>query len=87
MSSETTYITRNSTEIEVSAKLEYPGAATWDYWEDTGYQFNLISDPTFCEFYAENDDGEEIVLTKQEIVDATTKLVDAYWEEREAYGA
>lgn len=80
MSDYTAYITRDEVEYEVSAELYDEGYGYHDSWKDTGSHFEVEKDPEFHKFYAEDDDGERVVLSSEEISEATRQMINQYWE-------
>jgi len=83
MSDYTGYITRDGIEYEVSAELYDEGYGYHDSWEDTGPYFEVEKDPEFHKFYAEDDDGKEVMLTSEEVDLARHQLINQYWENYE----
>ena len=57
------YFTRENTEYEVTADLYGHGEGHADVWGDTGRSFEITEEPKFYNFYAEDDNGYEIILT------------------------
>jgi hypothetical protein len=80
MSDYIAYITRDGVEFEVSAELYDEGYGYHDAWADTGPYFEIEKDPEFYKFYAEDDNGDEVVLTSEEIDLARGQMIEQYWE-------
>ena len=76
----TTYITRDNVEYEVTAKLYDEGCGYVDSWADTGRNFEIEKDPEFHKFYAEDDNGDELTLTENELMTAKSQMVESYWD-------
>lgn len=74
------YITRDNVEYEVAAELYDEGCGYVDSWADTGRNFEIEKDPEFHKFYAEDDNGVEIVLTADELLSAKEQMVKSYWD-------
>ncbi len=75
------YITRDNVEYEVSADLFDSGYAYVDSWADTGRSFEVEKDPDFYKYYAEDDNGDEILLTQEEMIEAKHQMIKQYWDE------
>jgi hypothetical protein len=80
MSEYIAYITRDDVEYEVSAELYDEGYGCHDSWEDTGPYFEIEKDPIFHKFYTEDDNGNEVVLTSEEVDQARRQMINYYWE-------
>lgn len=76
----TAYITRDGIEYEVSAELYEDGVSHTDSWKDTGRNFEIEKDPIFHEFYVEDRDGVELILTSQELTSVNGQLIERYWD-------
>lgn len=76
----TAYITRDGVEYEVSAKLYEHGEADEGVDDLGGMWMELVEDPVFIEFYGEDDDGVELVLTPKEMFNIEEQMIDQYWE-------
>lgn len=77
----TAYITRDDVEYEVTAELFDTGYAYVDSWADTGRSFEVEKDPDFYKYYTEDDDGNEVVLTDEEMTEAKRQMMEQYWGE------
>ena len=75
----TAYITRDGIEYEVSAELYEGGLGYLDSWKDTGRNFEIEKDPIFHNFYVEDRDGVELILTSQELTLVNGQLIDRFW--------
>jgi len=76
----TAYISRDDIEYEVTAELFDNGYAYVDSWADTGRSFEVEKDPDFYKYYAEDDNGDEVVLTQEEMMEAKRQMTKQYWE-------
>lgn len=74
------YFTRENTEYEVTADLYDHGEGYADEWEDTGRTFEITKEPKFYNFYAEDDNGDEVNLTQDEIEHVTEQMNKQYWD-------
>ena len=73
------YITRNDVEYEVTAELYAEGRIYKDSWSDCGTQFEVEKNPEFHKFYTEDDRGNGVTLSADEIVNATEQMIVQYW--------
>ena len=76
----TAYITRDGIEYEVSAELYEGGLGYLDSWKDTGRNFEIEKNPIFHEFYVEDRDGVELILTPHELISVNGQLIERYWD-------
>lgn len=67
-------------EIEVCIAIVEHGSGKWEFWGDTGYEFNEITQPDLVYQEALNSDGEYVELTKSEIDKAIAMATEQYWE-------
>lgn len=67
-------------EIEVCIAIVEHGSGKWEFWGDTGYEFNEITQPDLVYQVALNSDGEYVELTKAEIDKAIEMAAEQYWE-------
>lgn len=67
-------------EIEVCIAIVGHGSGKWEFWSDTGYEFNEITQPDLVYQEALNNDGEYVELTKAEIDKALEIANETYWE-------
>lgn len=77
----TAYITRDDVEIEVTAEILDEGYAYVDSWADTGRSFEVEKEPDFYKYYAEYDNGEELILTRDEMMEAKRQMTNQYWDQ------
>lgn len=75
------YIYRDNREIEVTAQLLQHGFVDEQCWGDTGETTDVISEPEFHMFYAEDDNGNPISFTDVEMVNILGQLSTVYWNE------
>lgn len=77
----TTYITRDNKEYEVTAELYDEGEGYTEFCPDSGYYLEILKNPEFYKFYTEYDDSiEEFIFTPEEIQQATSQLIEQYWD-------
>lgn len=79
----TAYIIRNDEEFEVTAEIFDEGYAYVDSWADTGRCFEVEKEPDFYKYYAEDDNGDELVLTREEMIEAKRQMTNQYWDRYE----
>lgn len=74
------YIIRDGAEYEVTAELYDHGVTERDSWQDTGTVFEIMQDPVFYKFECNDEDGNPVILTAQEIETAINQMIAQYWE-------
>ena len=74
------YITDdNNVEYEVCFGL-YHGVARWAFWQDTGFEFNIMEEVTLVFQEALNEEGFVVTLHKELIDKAEEIAEETYWE-------
>ena len=81
------YITDdNNVEYEVCFGL-YHGVARWDFWQDTGFEFNIMEEVTLVFQEAVDPHGNITVILSKDLIDKAEEIAaELYWE-RYADGA
>lgn len=81
------YITdNNNVEYEVCFGL-YHGVARWDFWQDTGFEFNIMEEVTLVFQEAIDPHGNITVILSKDLIDKAEEIAaETYWE-RYADGA
>jgi hypothetical protein len=74
------YIEREGVELEVTAELYDNGYGYDDKWADTGHTFVVTHEPLFWKHYCEDDNGNVVVLTAEEIEAVNARLIEQYWD-------
>ena len=75
------YITDdNNIEYEVCFGL-YHGVARWDFWSDTGFEFNIMEEVTLVFQEAINEEGVVVVSLPKDLIDKAEEIAaELYWE-------
>lgn len=75
------YITDDQgVEYEVCFGL-YHGVGRWDFWKDTGFEFNIMEEVELIFQEAIDPEGEFVVKLSKELVDKAEEIAaDTYWE-------
>ena len=74
------YIDRDGFELEVTAELYDYGHGHYDKWSDTGVEFIVTQEPVFYKHYCEDDNGDEVQLTDEELETINAQLIKQYWD-------
>ena len=74
------YITdNNNVEYEVCFGL-YHGVARWDFWQDTGFEFNIMEEVTLIFQEAIDEEGNMVKLPQDLIYKASEIAEETYWK-------
>ncbi len=66
--------------IEVFADVSKEGVANWNYTREFGWELDIEYDPEFVGFYILDEDDEPVDATDEQVVAATKKMIDSYWD-------
>ena len=74
------YITDDNVEYEVCFGL-YHGVARWDFWSDTGFEFNIMEEVTLVFQEAVDPHGNITVILSKDLIDKAEEIAaELYWE-------
>lgn len=72
-------LTSENQAYEAYVEIEDHGVGRWEYWHDTGNEFNEMKQPKLVVVEVLNDQGEVIVPSK-ELVEAVLEVAfERYW--------
>lgn len=67
-------------EVEVCVAIVGHGVGKWEFWSDTGYEFNEVSDPDLVVQEALDSEGVVVKLPQHLIDKALEIACETYWE-------
>lgn len=74
------YISVEIDQYEVCFGL-YHGSARWDFWQDTGFEFNIMEEVELVFQEAIDQDGMIVVKLPKEIIDKAEDIAaELYWD-------
>lgn len=74
------YIERYGVELEVTAELYDCGYGYNDSWSDTGSTYIVTHEPVFYKLYCEDDNGDDVLLTSEELETVKIQFIKQYWD-------
>ena len=67
-------------QLEVCVAIVDHGEGSWVYYSDTGYEYEIFSEPDLVYQESFDIDGNSVELTKREIDIALEIANETYWE-------
>ena len=67
-------------QLEVCVAIVDHGEGSWVYYSDTGYEYEIFSEPDLVYQESFDDNGDNVELTKREIDIVLEIANETYWE-------